>query len=279
MPLASSIDSAFSPMGARPERTAAACSCATAESFPSRNDSISGTMQPASTITSRDAVSDAASSERSAYSCASTRPSLSPSLSRLTKGAKLSLGPDFFAFEVVECLSSAAMFVRASDARLRTATLSEPSSLTSSCVASARDLSESSAMSARACAAMPIDFSEPHSSWRTSSGTAPAFAMADRFSGTLARLRSSWATCSAAPELPRFSIPTASLAVAIWFVTFCTHRAMSAPAACSHESTEPPSKSDTSSGMPPPMVEWPFAMVIRFSAVSARACKAPAAVS
>ena len=105
-------------------------------------------------------------------------------------------------------LATRAGDARAGDARWRTASISEARSLTSSLVTVARCASDWSAMRPSADAAMPIAFSEPLSSCRTNSGTAPAFAIAARFSGSCARLRSTSVACSWASAEPLTSILT-----------------------------------------------------------------------
>mmetsp|Transcript_63078 Transcript_63078/g.124686 ORF Transcript_63078/g.124686 Transcript_63078/m.124686 type:complete len:317 (-) Transcript_63078:317-1267(-) len=87
MPFASLIASAFDPIGAKPDSTTVACSCATALNLPPVSEAMSGLMQPACTICSLDAVSTIEESDKSAYSCASVLSSLSPSFSKVTKAA------------------------------------------------------------------------------------------------------------------------------------------------------------------------------------------------
>ena len=90
--------------------------------------------------------------------------------------------------------SSAAMSRSASLARCRTASFFAASSLTSSVVTVARCSADRRAINARPEAECAIARTEPVSSCRTSSGTAPARAIAARFSGSFARLRMSSVT-------------------------------------------------------------------------------------
>ena len=253
---------------ARPQRTAAACSLAISCSFPAMSVAMIGFAQRASAIECLLARSVDCHSDQSAYSCASTE----PSLRRATKRVM----PPAIAIDMrLSAPASAFMSRSASAARWRTAGTSEPRRPTSSCVTCTRSVDDLSAICASALAAMSWLPDVPSRSCRASCGIAPAPAIAPRFSGSSVRLRSTLVACScASTELLPLSTATSSRDTALWVTLLPTTSSMSAPADCSFASGEPPSKRLTRRGMPAASE-----MATRFSVRDARRQSAPAEVS
>ena len=177
------ISRAFSVSRAAPEITVAACSSEARDSSPLFRELIAGPRHPSSTILSRQAWSVAKLRLHNAYSCASTRPSLKPSLSSVTSGPR-PLIEGFW----LSSPPSAAISRNAMPARLRTSSLSSPRSLTSSCVTLPRSIVLLSASCESAFAARDCVSSLPVCSCLTSCETAPAFARAPRLSGSSDRV-------------------------------------------------------------------------------------------
>ena len=177
---------------------AAACSWAACDTSPRTRHSMNMWIPPLSTMVRREIGSVTSESDQSAYSCASTMPSCSPSWSSATKGAT----PP--AMATARCESSPPsddIWRTATPARCRTSSESSARSLTSCCVTCTRSSADLSAILESAAAAfrwpIPVDVL----SCFTSCGMAPARARAPRLSASSESFLQRSHACSCASTL------------------------------------------------------------------------------